>query len=263
MILNVWQSIRNFFINLFSNINWGNFIFLLTGIGLGFIICGIIYLIILLKSIKKADKINKESFYTEDIVKTNETNKIIRGAKDQFKEEAKDYSLTQKIDCVKEISWLLIKDIAKIYYPESKYPVYELTVDELIKLCYYITQRVDKVFQGRILKMLRGFKVSQVIYIIDTKKKIEDTKIVKASKKMKLGGFFRLAGAALNVVNPVYWIKKFMFSTSLNIGTNKIGDIIIDIVGQETAKVYSKHLFTVNDNIDEVIKDIEQELTEE
>ena len=44
-----------------------------------------------------------------------------------------------------------------------------------------------------------------------------------------------------------------MISGSINIGTNKIANIIIDIVGSETAKVYSKNLF--NDNsIEEELK---------
>lgn len=263
MVLNIWESIQKFFKDLFSAVSWGNLALLFTGIVIGVVICMMCYVIIVLQSIKKADKNNKLVKNEEDIIKTNETNKAIRGAKDQFKEEGKDYSVSQKIDCVKNISWTLIQDIAKIYYPESKYPIYELSVDELIKLCYYITDRIDKVFEGRIIRLVRGFKVSQVISLIDAKKKIDDNKIVKASKKVKAGAISKVATAALNIVNPVYWIKKLMISSTLNIGTNRIADILLDIVGEETAKVYSKHLFTSNDEIDRDIALLQEELNEE
>ena len=53
MFLNVWNSIRDFIVNLFSNIRWGNIFIFFMGIIVGFVICGMIYLIIFFKSIKK------------------------------------------------------------------------------------------------------------------------------------------------------------------------------------------------------------------
>lgn len=263
MFLNVWDTIKNFINNLFTNIPWNNIIIFLMGIIVGGILSVIIYLIIFLKSINKADKINQLTSFKEDIVQTNEVNKLISGAKDQYKEETKDYSIVFKIEALKNIAWDLIKSIADVYYPDSKHPIYELSIDELIKLCYYITERIDKVFQGKILKNVRNFKISQVIAIIEAKKKIDDNKLIKASKKLNSSGLYKVASSTLNIVNPVYWVRKIVVSSSVNYGSNKIANIIIDIVGEETAKVYSKHLFIKENNISEEISDIENEISEE
>lgn len=256
MVLNVWESIKNFFVN----IHWNNIIILLTGVILGFFICGILYLIILLNSIRKANKNDQKQNYTEDIIKTSEVNEIILKAKEQYKIDKKKSSIALKMDLVKSISWNLINDISKVYYPDSKYPVYELSLDELIKLSYYITERVDNIFNGNILKHARKFKISQLIALIEAKKKMDEKKIVKASKKVHAGKIVKVASAAINFINPAFWVKKIMFSTTLNVGSNKMANIIIQIVGEETAKIYSKHLFYPNNDIEESIKQLENEL---
>lgn len=263
MVLNVWDTIKNFITNLFINIPWSNVLIFFMGIIVGGIISGILYLIILFKSINKADQVNSLISDNENIVKTNEVNKLISGAKDQYKEETKEYSFSFKMEYLKDVAWELVNNIANVYYPESKHPIYELSIDELIKLCYYITERIDKVFQGKILRNVKRFKISQIIAIIETKKKIDDNKIIKASKKLNLRGLYKVASSTINIVNPVFWAKKLMVSTSINVGGNKIANIIIDIVGEETAKVYSKHLFLQNDNVNEEIYNLEKELNEE
>lgn len=263
MVLNVWDTVKNFINNLFTSIHWNNILIFLMGIIVGGIISGIIYLIIFFKSINKADKINQLTSSKENIVQTSEVNKLISGAKDQYKEETKEYGITFKMETLKDISWDLVKNIANVYYPDSKHPIYELSIDELIKLCYYITERIDNVFQGRILKNVRNFKISQIITIIETKKKIDDNKLIKASKKLNSSGLYKAASTTLNIVNPVYWARKFVVSTSVNYGSSKIANIIIDIVGEETAKVYSKHLFIKENNINEEITELENEFNEE
>ena len=49
----------------------------------------------------------------------------------------------------------------------------------------------------------------------------------------------------MNIFNPVYWVKKLMISTTLVAVSNKICGIVIDVVGEETNKVYSKNVFNI------------------
>ncbi len=263
MFLNIWESIRHFFMQLFSKVSWGSIFTLLTGIIIGIILCVFFYLIVLLRSF---EKINQES--TQPIPNENQKDEevlsLIQGAKDQYREETESFNTSQKIIEVKDLSWNLIHEIAKTYYPESKYPLYELSIDELIRLNGYITERIDGLFQKRILKMTRNIKVSQIFRIMDAKKKIEDNKIVKGAKKIHLAGIGKTALNALNLINPVHWMKKLMLGMSINIGMNKIALIIIEIVGQETAKVYSKHVFLKQEEeLEQEITTLEQQLIQE
>ena len=85
--LSIFTDIKSFFVDTFTSISWSNIFILFAGIIIGFIICGIIYVIILLQGIKKADKKhNEEINKQEDIIKTNEANKKIRTIGKHFKD---------------------------------------------------------------------------------------------------------------------------------------------------------------------------------
>ena len=60
----------------------------------------------------------------------------------------------------------------------------------------------------------------------------------------------------LNFVNPVYWGKKAVTHFSTTVLINRIVLVIIDIVGNETSKVYSKSVF-VRDDDEYIEKQIE------
>jgi predicted NBD/HSP70 family sugar kinase len=55
-----------------------------------------------------------------------------------------------------------------------------------------------------------------------------------------------------------------MINTTLSIGTNKIAATIIDIIGEETTKVYSKSVFNeekvIASEVEETIKALEADL---
>ena len=72
MFLNVWNSIRDFIVNLFSNIRWGNIFIFFMGIIVGFVICWMIYLNIFFKRIKKTSEINQKAYDEENVVKTED-----------------------------------------------------------------------------------------------------------------------------------------------------------------------------------------------
>ena len=79
--------------------------------------------------------------------------------------------------------------------------------------------------------------------MFDKKKQIQQSRVVKAAQKYKVGKIVKYGGAALNVVNPVYWFRKLVINTSVDVMTKKICIVIIGIVGEETTKIYSKKLF--------------------
>ena len=158
----------------------------------------------------------------------------------------------------------MINEIAKLYYPKSEYPIYELSIDEMLVLTHYITNRVESLFKGKVLKSLKKIKISQIIKVLEIKKKIEENKIVKAANKVKLPTLYKATMSVLNIFNPGYWVKKIMINTTLSIGTNKIAATIIDIIGEETTKVYSKSVFNeekvIASEVEDTIKALEADL---
>jgi hypothetical protein len=261
MALNIFSDIKELVRNLLAKFSWENVMILLAGIAIGFVMCAFIYLVVILVSLKKSeDYIHKAKVEIED----EEIKRVIRSARNLFYEESSNQTTAQKFVDLKSISWQLINDIAKMYYPNSEYPIYELSLDELMMLNHYITNRVDSLFKGKILRSFKKVKISQILRLIDIKKKIDDNKVVKVAKKAKVPGLFKATMTVLNVFNPAYWVKKLMINTTLSVGSNKIAATIIDIVGEETAKIYSKNVFNkekvIESDVEKTIKEIEQGL---
>jgi hypothetical protein len=153
-----------------------------------------------------------------------------------------------------EVSYELIEEISRYFFPNSKYPMYELSVNELIELNHYITDRIDEILEVPILKNAKKAKIITIVNMYEKKKALQDSRLAKAAKKLKLGKVAKYGGMALNAVNPVYWFRKLVLSTSIDAMTRKLCVAIVGVVGEETSKVYSKKLFD---------KDIELGLVEE
>ena len=92
---------------------------------------------------------------------------------------------------------------------------------------------------------------------------IEESKIVKTAKKLNVGGIGAVIKNALNIVNPVHWVKKAAMNMTMEIAYSRIFGIVFEIVGEETAKIYSKNAFIIfNEEEQELLleKEIEEEI---
>ena len=260
MFLDIWNSIRTFFYNMFEKFSLSSLFTLIFGIAIGILICLFVYVIYLVGSINKQEEDNKLKSNNDDIkeVDIEKVKKNIKAIQDEYKEASSEMNATEKFKLVKELSVNLATNIALMFYPNSKHPLFELSVEELIKLNYYITNRIEHVIDGSVLKYFKKKKISLVLNILDKKREIEDSKIIKSAKKMHIGGVASIIKNAINFLNPVYYAKKAGINLTVNIGTDKIAKIIFEIVGEETAKIYSKNIFVMgsNDsNSDDVIID--------
>jgi len=161
-----------------------------------------------------------------------------------------------------EVSYELVEEISRYFFPNSKYPMYELSVNELIELNHYITDRIDEILEVPVLKNAKKARIITIVNMYEKKKAIEGSKLARAAKKMKLGKVAKYGGMALNAVNPVYWFRKLVLSTSIDAMTRKLCVAIIGVVGEETSKVYSKKLFDKDVDLGLVEENMESLLSE-
>ena len=139
----------------------------------------------------------------------------------------------------------------------------ELSINELLSLNHYITKRIDDLLDKPVIKNTKNMQVIRIMQFLDKKKQVEETKLVRAAKKLHLPKVLKYGGAVFNAMNPVYWFRKLVISTSVNAMTKKICLVMIGIVGEETIKVYSKALFEQPLSIEFVEKELENLLTED
>lgn len=263
MILNFFQTLKDWATILFEKISWTNVLTFITGIVFGIILSGLVYLVLLMISIKKQEKTIVKC---QNEVDDEQIQKAIIAAKNIYNEEASHQDTNDKLIAIKNISWDLIQDIAKLHYPEAKYPIYELSVDELLMLNHYITSRIESIFDGKILRLGKKLKLSTIVNALETKKKIDENKLIKAAQVATRSKPVKVIMGIANFVNPKYWASKLMSSTIIPATMNKIATLIIEIVGQETRRVYSKNAFSENEPntvIQKKAEELEQNLESE
>jgi hypothetical protein len=239
--------------------DYGMFVSFLIGVSFGFLFLLLIYLYAVLKSLNKNLKLRKTD---EQDIDEEEIKWLINDAKKLFKDKKErdkvGYPKHLMIIC-KELS----VDIAKKFFPKSKYPYLELTIDETLVLNHYITNRIEELFKSRMLKMFRGWTIAKIVEANEVKVNIENTALVKTAKKYKVAEVAKTTVAALNVMNPMYWLRKITVKISVDIVMVKIGMAIIAITGEETYKIYSKKVFDEEKEIDAGFDDIYKEIASE
>lgn len=252
---NFWINLRDYFVDKFTNIHFGDIVLFLIGIIAGFLLFALFYLIMVLSSFRRKEP---AIYKNVNVVEDEKVRNIIDQTCLSYKEENYSKPTGEKLIALKDVSIDLIGKIAHEYYPDSPHPVSELSVDELVLLTQYITKRVDELLSARVIKPFRKYRISKVLKIIDTKKRIEESKVVTAAKRANLPKIAKVGWAVLHAVNPVFWIKKLIINPSFSVAVNKMADIIIHIVGDETSKVYSKSVFNNEAELDSLLEELDK-----
>ncbi|MFP4177312.1 MAG: hypothetical protein ACLFTZ_00960 [Acholeplasmataceae bacterium] len=224
----------------------------LLGISFGFVIVIMIYIYAVIRSMNKKLKRRKAD---EVDIDEQEIKWLIDDAKAQFKDKERRNEVGF-IQHLGNVAGELSSDIARKFYPESKYPYFELTIDETLHMSHYITDRIDELLSSKILKLFRGTTLRRIIELNETKENIENSPIVRTAKKYRLSEVAKTTAAVLNATNPFYWGRKGVSKLTTHAILMKIGLAVIAITGEETYKIYSKKVFdeerTIDNGLDEI-----------
>ncbi len=254
------EVIKNWFVRIFEeiskNINVTTLIIFLTGILIGLVIAGCFYTILLLKSLKKVKKIKKITVDNEEI------EDIVKNIKIDLQKDCKGKSLGTKFNYLGDAIKQLVTKIAKSYYPKSKHPLMELSIEEVLITINYISERINKMFDKPVLRLIMKVTIKQLFTIYDFKKRLDHRMIKNTSNVIKRGFMVK------NILNPYYWTNKILVGQAIYFTSNKLFAIVIDIVAEETTKVYSKKLFNtdqkmLNLEMEKSLQDLEKYIEEE
>jgi len=220
-------------------ISFGGLINFFLGLASGFILFTLVYLYFIVRGRNMdLDTIHRP---IENVDEEALKQIIIDKQKDFKKTHKKNGKSYAKNVC--DLSFELVEDIAAYHFPSSKHPLLELSVNELITLNHYISDRVDEILDTPFLKNMRNVRVTRVVEIFEKKKRIESTKFVRAVKNKRFRFALKATKSVVNVFNPAYWFRKIVINTSVDFMTKHIAMLIIAVVGEETSNVYSKKLF--------------------
>ncbi|MDP3129831.1 MAG: hypothetical protein Q8N15_00710 [Bacillota bacterium] len=161
-----------------------------------------------------------------------------------------------------ELSIELMHEIAAHYFPDKRYPIYELTPQELIDLDRYVVTEIEKIINGKVIRRFKKYRISTIVEIVNKKRDLDNVKIIKINKQYQISKFLGTVSAIVNYANPITWIKKSAVKPLSDYVTKEAAKRIIAIVGEQVDKLYSHKMFAPADDAEKVEVDIEAAATE-
>ena len=218
--------------------NLGTILAFITGILSGALLLFLIYMLQIVIYMKKKGKI-EPPFDGES--KIDEVNAIIKEHQKKFKDLCAKQSGID-IGLFKDLNYDVMVEVARLYYPESKNPLGELSISQLEELNAQLPDAINGLLNKFKLNFLKDVKLSKLIAIVNAKKQLDESQVVKKTKFISKYGktFWNI----LNIINPVMWIKKGIISPSISLFVHKICLYTIETVGIKTNNVFSGETFT-------------------
>ena len=238
------------------NIDFTTILSFIIGIFFGIALLSLIYALLVLMSLRDKKKIIKP----KGDIPYNEVNDLIGEAIKEFKDRKIRQNQGRISHCF-NISRDLAYSIASRFYPKSKYPLLELSVDEVIMLLGYIQEKVNQILDRKGLRLLKKWKASFILDISRKTAEVLNSKAFQVSKDVSK--FASKAKIVLNTINPLNLVRRLIIKNTEIIIINKLCEMVITIVGEETYKIYSKHVFDKNIEIESNVDQIEEELEAE
>jgi len=238
-----WADIRNF----------------LLGMGTGFVLLAVFVALVMITGRRNQTKIikSKESPLLDASVVT------MIEAKQGLLTETARIADNAYFRVAFELSMELMTEIAKYYFPDSKYPIYELSIQELLNLNYYITKRLEKLINGRFIRHFKNYRISSIVSILNKKKALDNSKLMKLNRQYKVSKILSIGATVLNYANPIYWFRKLALKPSTTLVTKEACKLILQIVGEETNNLYSKKLFETPEDEMKIETELDQMIDQE
>ncbi|MEZ0180236.1 hypothetical protein ['Camptotheca acuminata' phytoplasma] len=241
-----WDSISGFYKTYLSSFT--TFVF---GLFSGFIMFFLLYLFSVFRSFNKkfsAKQSLNDKFTDEDM------KELISKTQQKFKEYNKK-KLDNYIPSLFENCKNLILETSSNLYPDSQHPYLELTMDECLSLIQYLHDRIDELFDKKIISFFKSVTLNKIMIY---KKKLVDKQYIKKYKKTNK--FLGTISNVVNLINPFHWTKKIFFKFFYNKIFNKIGEALILILGEEVYKIYSKKIFESDLDINDIFNELQNDL---
>ena len=217
----------------------------------------LIYVIFVLSSLRDKKFLIKTK---DDSLTTTEVKSMILTAQKTYKDKNLRGN-KKRFSFATEIGKDLVYGIATRFYPKSKYPLLELSVDETIMLTVYIKERLEDILNRRGLRTLKRFKIADMVNIANKSNKVMNSEAFKVTKEV--GVVATKIKNVLNVINPILLVRKYIIGSTLNIITDKLCVVALAVIGEETYKIYSKSVFKkeveIDSNVDEILSSIDED----
>ncbi len=139
-----------------------------------------------------------------------------------------------------DLSWELIREVARIYYPDEERPELKATLYDLLELQARINTRLRQLFETLPLKAIREVELETVLQAHDLYKKFTQHPIYRFCKRHRLDELVRAAWLIKNLANPWYWGYRATLAGSKEFFYRYFLARLCTIVGEEAMRLYGR-----------------------
>lgn len=241
-------------------LNFSTVLSFIVGLFFGMVLLSLIYALIVVISIR--DKKYRVEANPENL-RQEQALEMIKNAQKSFNDRELRGKLT-KGQYFRRLTTDLVYGIASSFYPDSKYPLLEITIDEAIELIGYVQYRLNNILGKKGIRLLKRFKISTIVDASLKTQSVMDNKAFQVAKDVTVTA--SRVKKVIDTLNPVKWVKRLVVDNAITIITHKLYLASLAIIGEEAYKIYSKsvlnHEETIDSGVDDLVDSIEDDLKE-
>ena len=131
-----------------------------------------------------------------------------------------------------------LKEVSQMSYPDKKYPLYELSINELVDGVMILQKKLKRFISHPLCRDIKKLHISTILSIEENIAKpvmaVYNNKVFKFFYKA-----FKITRTILNIVNPIFYIKKILSFTVFKRGKKDVVLIGLDFIGNCCYEVYN------------------------
>lgn len=133
-----------------------------------------------------------------------------------------------------------IKEVSKLVYPNKKYPLYELSINDILSGLMILSKSLKKVVDHPLFKDLKNVHIATFISFEENYAKpiykLYNHKVFKTFYKS-----YKTVRMVLNLINPIFYIKKIIYLSAFKQGKKDLILIGLDFVGNCFYEIYQNN----------------------
>ncbi len=142
---------------------------------------------------------------------------------------------------INELSQELIREIARIYYPDEDRPEFKASLADLVALHNRVGARLAAWLKTRPIRPFKDVELATVMRYHEMYQDIKSHWTYALIKEYHLDRVVRWGWTAYNYANPWHWGRKAAYHGGKEVIARLLMAKIIDLVGEEAMHIYGRH----------------------
>lgn len=134
----------------------------------------------------------------------------------------------------------LLKDIARVYYPEEERPELKASLADLVVLVNRVGSRLNLWLNALPVRPLKDVEVGTLLKVHDLYRQVTEHPVYQFLKRHRLDQAARWLWTAKNLLNPWYWSRRAVYTGSRELFARLFLAQIVSLVGEEAIRLYGR-----------------------